>query len=203
MVACCKGFINIVYGLHSCPFLDINHQDNEGNTALMIASQAGKSHKTPHKAKHASWKHWDAPTVVRWATNKMQHVSVWINWKKTKIVFIFTWLMCTKKFVCRMDHCSKKSTYSAVLLIWFLISAVRFVDSRSHQHSHVSPQLLFWCRHWSEGLPRFHRPHQSLHDWPHWCRGCPCYGWYVRAGTMLWKMMNYLAANLLTLITSY
>ncbi|XP_062256358.1 photoreceptor ankyrin repeat protein [Platichthys flesus] len=41
MVACCKGFIDIVYGLHSCPFIDINHQDNEGNTALMIASQAG------------------------------------------------------------------------------------------------------------------------------------------------------------------
>ncbi|XP_041804973.1 photoreceptor ankyrin repeat protein [Chelmon rostratus] len=41
MVACCKGFLDIVYGLHNCPFIDINHQDNEGNTALMIASQAG------------------------------------------------------------------------------------------------------------------------------------------------------------------
>ncbi|XP_070815535.1 photoreceptor ankyrin repeat protein [Chaetodon trifascialis] len=41
MVACCKGFLDIVYGLNNCPFLDINHQDNEGNTALMIASQAG------------------------------------------------------------------------------------------------------------------------------------------------------------------
>ncbi|XP_042350814.1 photoreceptor ankyrin repeat protein [Plectropomus leopardus] len=41
MVACCKGFIDIVHGLHSCPFIDINHQDTEGNTALMIASQAG------------------------------------------------------------------------------------------------------------------------------------------------------------------
>ncbi|MEQ2251574.1 hypothetical protein ILYODFUR_012433 [Ilyodon furcidens] len=41
MVACCKGFLDIVHGLHSCPFMDINHQDNEGNTALMIASQGG------------------------------------------------------------------------------------------------------------------------------------------------------------------
>ncbi|KAM3877848.1 photoreceptor ankyrin repeat protein [Diretmus argenteus] len=41
MVACCKGFLDIVHGLHNCPFLDINLQDNEGNTALMIASQAG------------------------------------------------------------------------------------------------------------------------------------------------------------------
>ncbi|XP_068172214.1 photoreceptor ankyrin repeat protein [Antennarius striatus] len=41
MVACCKGFVDIVYGLQNCPFIDINHQDNEGNTALMIASQAG------------------------------------------------------------------------------------------------------------------------------------------------------------------
>lgn len=43
MVACCKGFVDIVHGLHGCPFLDVNHQDNEGNTALMIASHAGES----------------------------------------------------------------------------------------------------------------------------------------------------------------
>ncbi|XP_061544745.1 LOW QUALITY PROTEIN: ankyrin repeat domain-containing protein 33B [Phycodurus eques] len=41
MVACCKGFIDIVYWLNTCPYININHQDNEGNTALMIASQAG------------------------------------------------------------------------------------------------------------------------------------------------------------------
>ncbi|XP_041671672.1 ankyrin repeat domain-containing protein 33B [Cheilinus undulatus] len=41
MVACCKGYLDVVYGLLNCPFIDINHQDNEGNTALMIASQAG------------------------------------------------------------------------------------------------------------------------------------------------------------------
>ncbi|XP_018615748.2 photoreceptor ankyrin repeat protein [Scleropages formosus] len=41
MLAACKGFMEIVSGLHGCPFLDINHQDNDGNTALMIASQAG------------------------------------------------------------------------------------------------------------------------------------------------------------------
>lgn len=42
MVACGKGFLEIVHGLHNCPYIDVNHQDNEGNTALMIASQAGK-----------------------------------------------------------------------------------------------------------------------------------------------------------------
>ncbi|KAM9445080.1 photoreceptor ankyrin repeat protein [Clarias gariepinus] len=41
MVAVSKGFVDIVYGLKECPFLDINHQDNDGNTALMIAAQAG------------------------------------------------------------------------------------------------------------------------------------------------------------------
>ncbi|KAL4655530.1 ankyrin repeat domain-containing protein 33B-like [Arapaima gigas] len=41
MVAAYKGFVDIVSGLHSCPYLDINHQDNDGNTALMIAAQAG------------------------------------------------------------------------------------------------------------------------------------------------------------------
>ncbi|XP_015462592.2 photoreceptor ankyrin repeat protein [Astyanax mexicanus] len=41
MVASYKGYLPIVYGLHSCQHLEINHQDNEGNTALMIAAQAG------------------------------------------------------------------------------------------------------------------------------------------------------------------
>ena len=41
MLACRKGFLQIVYVLHDCPYLDVNLQDNEGNTALMIASQAG------------------------------------------------------------------------------------------------------------------------------------------------------------------
>lgn len=41
MVAVSKGFVDIVDGLHTCPFIDVNHQDNDGNTALMIAAQAG------------------------------------------------------------------------------------------------------------------------------------------------------------------
>ncbi|XP_051518076.1 photoreceptor ankyrin repeat protein-like [Myxocyprinus asiaticus] len=41
MLAVSKGFVDIVYGLNQCPFLDINHKDNDGNTALMIAAQAG------------------------------------------------------------------------------------------------------------------------------------------------------------------
>lgn len=49
MVACCKGFVEIVHGLHGCPFLDVNHQDNEGNTALMIASHAGETQQVVSK----------------------------------------------------------------------------------------------------------------------------------------------------------
>ncbi|XP_010873424.2 photoreceptor ankyrin repeat protein [Esox lucius] len=41
MLAVSRGYIDIVYGLHTCPLIDINHQDSEGNTALMIAAQAG------------------------------------------------------------------------------------------------------------------------------------------------------------------
>ncbi|KAM4610739.1 photoreceptor ankyrin repeat protein [Polymixia lowei] len=41
MLAVAKGFVDIVTGLHTCPLIDINHQDNDGNTALMIAAQAG------------------------------------------------------------------------------------------------------------------------------------------------------------------
>ncbi|XP_054626633.1 photoreceptor ankyrin repeat protein [Dunckerocampus dactyliophorus] len=43
MVAVCKGFVDIVTRLHVCPLIDINHQDSDGNTALMIAAQAGFS----------------------------------------------------------------------------------------------------------------------------------------------------------------
>ena len=46
MVAVAKGFLDIVYALHVCPHIDINHQDADGNTALMIAAQAGR--KTLH-----------------------------------------------------------------------------------------------------------------------------------------------------------
>ncbi|MEQ2182473.1 hypothetical protein GOODEAATRI_022628, partial [Goodea atripinnis] len=40
MLAVSKGFVDIVTLLHKCPLIDINHQDNDGNTALMIAAQA-------------------------------------------------------------------------------------------------------------------------------------------------------------------
>ena len=42
MLAVSKGFVDIVTLLHTCPQIDINHQDNDGNTALMIAAQAGR-----------------------------------------------------------------------------------------------------------------------------------------------------------------
>ncbi|XP_074500482.1 photoreceptor ankyrin repeat protein [Sebastes fasciatus] len=41
MLSVSKGFVDIVTMLHICPLIDINHQDNDGNTALMIAAQAG------------------------------------------------------------------------------------------------------------------------------------------------------------------
>ncbi|XP_052016336.1 LOW QUALITY PROTEIN: photoreceptor ankyrin repeat protein [Apodemus sylvaticus] len=41
MVACYHGFGSIVALLSCCPFLDVNQQDKDGNTALMLAAQAG------------------------------------------------------------------------------------------------------------------------------------------------------------------
>ncbi|XP_069908363.1 photoreceptor ankyrin repeat protein isoform X2 [Oryctolagus cuniculus] len=41
MVACCRGFRDVVVLLSRCPFLDVNQQDNGGDTALMLAAQAG------------------------------------------------------------------------------------------------------------------------------------------------------------------
>ncbi|XP_012305655.2 photoreceptor ankyrin repeat protein isoform X1 [Aotus nancymaae] len=41
MVACYYGFQSVVALLSHCPFLDVNQQDKGGDTALMLAAQAG------------------------------------------------------------------------------------------------------------------------------------------------------------------
>uniref|UniRef100_A0A3Q3QIM1 Uncharacterized protein n=1 Tax=Monopterus albus TaxID=43700 RepID=A0A3Q3QIM1_MONAL len=41
IVACYHGFVDVVIALSQCPYLDVNWQDNEGNTALITAAQAG------------------------------------------------------------------------------------------------------------------------------------------------------------------
>ncbi|NXX44434.1 AN33B protein, partial [Tricholaema leucomelas] len=41
IVACYQGYVDIVIALAQCPHLDVNWQDNEGNTALITAAQAG------------------------------------------------------------------------------------------------------------------------------------------------------------------
>ncbi|XP_069469856.1 ankyrin repeat domain-containing protein 33B [Ambystoma mexicanum] len=41
LVACYQGYVDIVIALSQCPYVDVNWQDNEGNTALITASQAG------------------------------------------------------------------------------------------------------------------------------------------------------------------
>lgn len=48
MLAVAKGFVDIVTLLHTCKSIDINHQDNDGNTAIMIAAQAGTSEDIYH-----------------------------------------------------------------------------------------------------------------------------------------------------------
>ncbi|XP_026791966.3 ankyrin repeat domain-containing protein 33B [Pangasianodon hypophthalmus] len=41
IVACYQGYVDIVIALSQCPYVDVNWQDSEGNTALMTAAQAG------------------------------------------------------------------------------------------------------------------------------------------------------------------
>ncbi|XP_054253103.1 photoreceptor ankyrin repeat protein [Indicator indicator] len=41
MVSCYKGFVDIVPLLQKCPYINVNQQDKDGNTALMMAAQAG------------------------------------------------------------------------------------------------------------------------------------------------------------------
>nr|XP_044989032.1 ankyrin repeat domain-containing protein 33B isoform X2 [Jaculus jaculus] len=41
IVACYHGFVDTVVALAECPHVEVNWQDNEGNTALITAAQAG------------------------------------------------------------------------------------------------------------------------------------------------------------------
>ncbi|CAL8293017.1 unnamed protein product [Lota lota] len=41
LVACYQGYVDVVIALSQCPYLDVNWQDTEGNTALITAAQAG------------------------------------------------------------------------------------------------------------------------------------------------------------------
>nr|XP_020462122.1 ankyrin repeat domain-containing protein 33B-like isoform X2 [Monopterus albus] len=41
LVACYQGYVDVVVALSQCPYLDVNWQDSEGNTALITAAQAG------------------------------------------------------------------------------------------------------------------------------------------------------------------
>ncbi|XP_062285383.1 ankyrin repeat domain-containing protein 33B [Scomber scombrus] len=41
IMACYHGYVDVVIALSQCPYIDINWQDNEGNTALITAAQAG------------------------------------------------------------------------------------------------------------------------------------------------------------------
>ncbi|XP_054458875.1 ankyrin repeat domain-containing protein 33B-like [Anoplopoma fimbria] len=43
IVACYHGYMDVVMALSQCPYLDVNWQDNEGNTALITAAQAGNA----------------------------------------------------------------------------------------------------------------------------------------------------------------
>ncbi|XP_076869460.1 ankyrin repeat domain-containing protein 33B [Brachyhypopomus gauderio] len=48
MVACYHGYIEVVTALSQCPHVDVNQQDNEGNTALVMAAQAGNAPVTTY-----------------------------------------------------------------------------------------------------------------------------------------------------------
>lgn len=50
IVACYYGYVNVVIALAQCPHLDVNWQDNEGNTALITAAQAGKHNASQQRS---------------------------------------------------------------------------------------------------------------------------------------------------------
>lgn len=54
MVACYHGHVDVVIALSLCPHLDVNWQDNEGNTALITAAQAGGFHFAFYSHSHGA-----------------------------------------------------------------------------------------------------------------------------------------------------
>lgn len=54
-MACYQGYVDVVIALSQCPYLDVNWQDSEGNTALITAAQAGELNvHTPQACTHVN-----------------------------------------------------------------------------------------------------------------------------------------------------
>uniref|UniRef100_A0A3P9CBH4 Ankyrin repeat domain 33B n=1 Tax=Maylandia zebra TaxID=106582 RepID=A0A3P9CBH4_9CICH len=70
IVACYNGYVDVVIALSQCPYLDVNWQDNEGNTALITAAQAGN---TPPQAFESN------PTTVHTCTHVLKTEQPWLT----------------------------------------------------------------------------------------------------------------------------
>ena len=64
LVACYQGYVDVVIALSQCPYLDVNWQDSEGNTALITAAQAGNTHI--HTSGHSGTSDTGLVTYTRW-----------------------------------------------------------------------------------------------------------------------------------------
>ncbi|KAM9097007.1 ankyrin repeat domain-containing protein 33B isoform 3-T3 [Sarcophilus harrisii] len=62
IVACYQGFVDVVVALAECPHIDVNWQDNEGNTALITAAQAGADVHATDPSKRMTAQEWASYT---------------------------------------------------------------------------------------------------------------------------------------------
>ncbi|XP_051709527.1 ankyrin repeat domain-containing protein 33B isoform X2 [Oryctolagus cuniculus] len=62
IVACYHGFVDAVVAFAECPHVDVNWQDNEGNTALITAAQAGADVHAKDPRRGMSPQEWAAYT---------------------------------------------------------------------------------------------------------------------------------------------
>ncbi|RXM30976.1 hypothetical protein EOD39_7377 [Acipenser ruthenus] len=72
MVACYHGFVEIVITLAQCPYIDVNWQDSEGNTALITASQAGADFQATDPGRKLTPREW-ALFTGRFETASLMH----------------------------------------------------------------------------------------------------------------------------------
>ncbi|XP_059812115.1 ankyrin repeat domain-containing protein 33B-like isoform X1 [Hypanus sabinus] len=62
MIGCCWGFLGRVNPLSGCSRLDVNHQDQDGSTALITAAQAGADAKANDPPRGRTAQEWVLPT---------------------------------------------------------------------------------------------------------------------------------------------
>lgn len=82
IVACYHGYVDVVIALSQCPYVDVNWQDNEGNTALITAAQAGNPPPPPRYFAQSWYMIWLISHIIRlllWVFYWVSLLTLWLS----------------------------------------------------------------------------------------------------------------------------